>query len=120
VFPGDIERDGWLVMLERADFRQYLSQVNVFVASHHGRENGYCEEVFRYCKPDIVVISDKGIQHDTQEHCYDSHATGLDFSRSGRRYVLTTRKDGHITIEKAKGNLYTISRCSKPGGFYMV
>lgn len=109
VFPGDIERAGWLEMLKRADFRQWLSQVNVFVASHHGRENGYCEEVFQYCKPEIVVISDKSIQHDTQEHCYDSHSKGMDFSRSGRRYVLTTRCDGHITIEKAKGQPFVIS-----------
>lgn len=116
VFPGDIERAGWLVMLERADFRQYLSEVKVFVASHHGRENGYCEEVFQYCKPDIVVISDKSIQHDTQEHCYDSHSKGMDFSQSGRRYVLTTRCDGHITIEKVCGTPFTISRRSQPGG----
>jgi beta-lactamase superfamily II metal-dependent hydrolase len=109
VFPGDIERAGWLVMLERADFRQYLSEVNVFVASHHGRENGYCEEVFQYCHPEIVVISDKSIEHDTQEHCYDTHASGLVFSRDGRRYVLTTRSDGHITIEKTRGNPYTVS-----------
>lgn len=118
VFPGDIERAGWLVMLERADFRQCLSQVNVFVASHHGRENGYCEEVFRYCHPEIVVISDKSVQHDTQDHCYDSHASGLDFARSGRRYVLTTRRDGHITIEKTRGVPYRISRCAQPGGVY--
>ncbi len=113
VFPGDIERDGWLVMLERADFRQYLGQVKVFVASHHGRENGYCEEVFRYCHPEIVVISDKSIVHDTQEHCYDSHTSGIEFRRNGqsigRRYVLTTRCDGHITIEKTRGNPFTIS-----------
>jgi hypothetical protein len=113
VFPGDIERAGWLVMLERADFRQLLAQVNIFVASHHGRENGYCKEVFTFCKPDIVLISDKNIQHDSQEHCYDSHATGIDFRRNGlftgRRRVLTTRCDGHIAIEKTRGNAYTIS-----------
>lgn len=39
-------------MLKNADFRQRLAEVNVFVASHHGRENGYCEEVFQYCKPE--------------------------------------------------------------------
>jgi beta-lactamase superfamily II metal-dependent hydrolase len=109
VFPGDIERPGWLELLKRADFRQCLAQVKVFVASHHGRESGYCEEVFYYCKPDIVVISDKSIQYDTQEHCYDSHAKGMDFTRDGRRYVLTTRCDGHISMEKTRGSPFTIS-----------
>jgi hypothetical protein len=99
-------------ILEMPLFRQWLRQVTVFVASHHGRENGYCEEVFQYCHPEVVVISDKNIVHDTQEHCYDNHATGVDFWHDGqftRRYVLTTRCDGHITINKAKGNPYTIS-----------
>jgi beta-lactamase superfamily II metal-dependent hydrolase len=108
VFPGDIERPGWLEMLRLADFRQCLSQVNVFVASHHGREDGYCEEVFRCCNPDIVVISDKQIVHDTQEHCYDNHAKGISFSRDGQRYVLTTRSDGHILVEKTKGSPFSI------------
>ena len=109
VFPGDIERAGWLEMLKLSDFQQRLREVNVFVASHHGRENGYCEEVFQYCNPDIVIISDKGIQHTTQEHCYDTHAKGIRFSRDGMRYVLTTRCDGHITIDKTMGNPFTIS-----------
>jgi hypothetical protein len=56
---SDIEREGWLEMLKLPSFQQCLREVNVFVASHHGRENGYCEEVFQYCTPDIVVISDR-------------------------------------------------------------
>jgi hypothetical protein len=86
--------------------------VNVFVASHHGRENGYCEEMFQHCRPDIVIISDKKVDHNTQEHCYGTHASGIDFWRGieylGRRYVLTTRKDGHIAIEKTRANQFTI------------
>jgi len=109
VFPGDIERAGWLEMLKLPDFQQRLREVNVFVASHHGRENGYCEEVFQFCNPDIVVISDKGIQHDSQEHCYDTHAKGIRFSRDGMRYVLTTRCDGHIVIDKTRGNPFIVS-----------
>jgi beta-lactamase superfamily II metal-dependent hydrolase len=104
VFPGDLEKAGWLDHLKNPTFRQYLSRVKIFVASHHGRENGYCEEVFRWCKPDLIVISDTTKQHQSQEHCYDRHATGIEFRRNGvsigTRYVLTTRSDGHITIEQ--------------------
>jgi beta-lactamase superfamily II metal-dependent hydrolase len=104
IFPGDLERVGWLVHLENPLFRQYLSRVKVFVASHHGRDNGYCQDVFKWCKPELVIISDKGMQHDTQEHSYAQHASGQEFFRNGysigSRYVLTTRCDGHIVIEK--------------------
>jgi beta-lactamase superfamily II metal-dependent hydrolase len=49
IFPGDIERDGWPQLLRNQSFRNELLGVNVFVASHHGRRNGYCEEVMRLC-----------------------------------------------------------------------
>ena len=104
VFPGDLEKAGWTAHLKNPAFRLALSRVKVFVSSHHGRENGYCEEVFQWCKPDLIVISDTGKQYDSQEHCYDKHANGREFFRNdmsvGKRYVLTTRSDGHITIEK--------------------
>jgi beta-lactamase superfamily II metal-dependent hydrolase len=109
LFPGDLERAGWLAHLESPLFRQNLAQTQVLVASHHGRENGYCEEIFQYCAPESVIISDTAKQFDTQENCYARHAKGLIFSRDGRRCVLTTRCDGHITIEKSAGQPYTIS-----------
>jgi hypothetical protein len=49
IFPGDVEREGWLQLLWNPSFVAELRGVNVFVASHHGRENGYCEEVLDLC-----------------------------------------------------------------------
>ncbi len=97
VLPGDLEKEGWRIMLADRLFREHLRRVRVFVASHHGRENGYLPEVFNHCTPDIVVISDTAIQHDTQENCYAQHARGITMDGTNRR-VLTTRRDGHITI----------------------
>jgi hypothetical protein len=48
------------------DPRAKLANTDILVASHHGRENGYCREVFDYCHPQAVVMSDKSIVHDTQ------------------------------------------------------
>jgi beta-lactamase superfamily II metal-dependent hydrolase len=99
IFPGDLECAGWRTLLTNADFRRELSRVGVFIASHHGRENGYCEEVFDYCRPQVVIISDEPMQYDTQEHCYTQHASGISWN-GGReiRRVLTTRCDGDIRI----------------------
>ena len=97
LFTGDLETDGWLELLKRDDFRAALQQTQVFVASHHGRENGCCSEVFKYCNPFYVVISDKGYMHETQECVpfYRAHAQGGPF-RYETRHVLTTRRDGTI------------------------
>jgi hypothetical protein len=104
LFPGDLEREGWLALLERPDFRARLSDVAVLMASHHGRENGYCAEAFNYCRAHAVVISDKPIVHDTQRTVPDYRAvvrdTGVVVRTTGkRRHVLTTRRDGWIQFE---------------------
>jgi beta-lactamase superfamily II metal-dependent hydrolase len=69
----------------------------VFVASHHGRESGYCKEVFDFCQPQVAIISDESIRYDTQEHCYDDHCSGIAWG-TGRKKVFTTRSNGMISI----------------------
>lgn len=109
VFTGDLEREGWLQLLNDPSFQYHLSRVNVFVASHHGRENGYCEEVFSFCTPEIIIISDKEIVHETQKQRYAQHASGVLWDGGPqRRYVLTTRSDGMITINKEIGSEFHI------------
>lgn len=97
IFPGDIEVPGWGKLLEDVSFQNELSNVNIFLASHHGRENGYCPEVFDYCKPSVVVFSDSPIKHATQEMAslYQKHAEGISFDGE-TRYVLSTRNDGSL------------------------
>jgi beta-lactamase superfamily II metal-dependent hydrolase len=100
LFPGDLEIAGWKELLKNPNFRNDLSKVTVFVASHHGRENGCCSEVFQFCQPQAVIISDAGKQHATQETCqwYAYQATGCKTIGQVQRKVFTTRNDGHITI----------------------
>lgn len=101
LFPGDLEVAGWKEFLKNETFIDCLKRTKIFIASHHGRINGYCKEVFNYCSPDIIIISDKSIEHETQERdSYSQHANGLTFPFPiGERKVLTTRKDGKITID---------------------
>lgn len=100
VFPGDLEKDGWLALLKEPEFQNQLRQTNFFVASHHGRGSGYCEEVFKYCRPWLVLISDEAVKYDTQDTDYQQHAVGVPWNNGEKGYVLTTRSDGKITITK--------------------
>jgi beta-lactamase superfamily II metal-dependent hydrolase len=78
ILPGDLEQPGWIELLKNPYVCTLLGRVNIFVASHHGRESGYCREVFDYCSPSLVVMSDEPIQYDTQKMAgiYGQHATG--------------------------------------------
>lgn len=104
LFPGDLERAGWLQLLRNMQFRAELAAVSVLFASHHGREDGICDELFAdgLCHPWYVVISDKQKGHQTQETTdfYRSIARGAAF-RGEPRHVLTTRRDGAITFDFA-------------------
>ena len=95
--PGDLEKPGWLELLKKPDVRKLLGRVEVFVASHHGRESGYCRKVFDYCRPRLVVMSDAGIKYNTQEmaNTYGQHASGDRFGGKWRK-VITTRNDGNL------------------------
>jgi hypothetical protein len=105
MFPGDLEGDGWRALLKRDDFKQALRETHVLVASHHGRENGCCNETLPFLTNVFyVVISDKGYEHETQvtNDFYRRIAKGGHF-RQETRYVLTSRKDGRILFDFAPG-----------------
>lgn len=104
---GDLENEGWEAMLRhKPDVKAWLTRTKIFIASHHGRNNGYHSEVFQYCRPECIIISDKSVVHGTQENMstiYGTHTldTGIVFNDDflNKRKVLTTRSDGHILIQ---------------------
>ena len=57
LLPGDLRRDGWEAFLGMRSFRAGLREVNVYIASHHGREDGYHEGIFEFCRPEVIVLS---------------------------------------------------------------
>lgn len=107
LFGGDMEKPGWDKLMENPNFRRRLLDVTVYVASHHGRENGKCAQMFDWMSPEIAIISDCNKKHGTQETTcwYADRVKGIpDYSRpynalmQAQRKVFTTRKDGSITI----------------------
>ena len=106
LIPGDVETTGWRTLLQKHGFKKELEKVNYFIASHHGRESGYCREVFNYCQPMAFIFSDSEVKCATQEMAdiYRAHASGTQFNDK-TRYVLSTRKDGSILFEIQKALL---------------
>ncbi|MBZ0154908.1 MAG: MBL fold metallo-hydrolase [Alphaproteobacteria bacterium] len=107
VVPGDNEAASWKELLKKTDFVNMISDTYVFMASHHGRQSGYCLELFSALNdgaPRLCVISDAGVQDTDATQRYSCHAEGWAVdSRSTlkreNRNCVTTRTDGAIEIE---------------------
>jgi len=127
LFAGDLETKGWQALLRIPDFVADLATVTVLVASHHGRANGCCDEVFKIVRPEIVIFSDDTKQYETQETdgWYRQRVRGIpDFDSTPdpifgfkKRHVLTTRRDGTMIIQVSSSGGYMVTRARRePAG----
>jgi len=107
LIPGDNEDPSWQELLERADFRKAIRGTDVLVAAHHGRQAGFCAELFDLIRPKLTVISD-GPAPTAATAKYKAVTTGWKtFYRRGgseRRFCLTTRRDNDVVIELGRGH----------------
>lgn len=107
VIPGDNEPPSWKELLKQPDFVSMVSNAHIFMASHHGRESGYCPELFTALKNEalrLCVVSDARVQDTDARDRYTYHADGWEVgSRSypdrDTRYCVTTRTDGSVEVE---------------------
>lgn len=117
VMTGDMEGTGWRKLKEknRSLLGKMITESDCYIAAHHGRENGYDEEVVRCANPKLVVMSDHKVKYETQRGMatrYGQYARGTEIIRIQernttslfglasserlQRKVVTTRKDGDI------------------------
>lgn len=100
LLPGDAEPAAFRVLISNPEFLAALAGVNVMVVPHHGRESGYCAELFDYFTPQVCVVSDGEVQVTDATSKYSAKATGVTVINcdSGQiesnRKCLTTRNDG--------------------------
>lgn len=105
VIPGDNEKSSWEELLAKPEFREAIKDVDVYLASHHGRESGYHKEVIDILNPKLVIISDSK-KHSTTTEEYTRKARGLkvwSLDKKGEyqsedRKTLSTHNDGRINI----------------------
>jgi hypothetical protein len=105
-----MEIAGFVPLMKDPVFVHRLQRTSVFVAPHHGLVSGCCDTVASACKPYYAVISDKAHMHETQQ----THALYHAMARAGvfrgeTRHVVTTRRDGLITIDISSAHAWYIS-----------
>lgn len=102
LYGGDLGKQGWNSLLSKKYFTDWLKMTDVLIASHHGRESGYSAEIFKYCKPQLTIVSDGRFGDASAILRYSSVTSGMLVKRRNgyleNRKVVTTRKDGHIGI----------------------
>ena len=82
----------------------FAKDATILLAPHHGRTGEFCNDFFRCVNPILTVVSDKSVEHATQEES-SSVYRGRGANLNGRdRYVLTTRNDGSIVLSIVAGH----------------
>jgi len=103
LFPGDLEYAGWMALLSTPAFVSAIAGTNILIAAHHGRQQGWCAELFNFISPQLTIISD-GAAKDTSyasEYCKRSLGAKVKLASSGEikeKSVVSTRDNGHIDI----------------------
>lgn len=107
LIPGDNEPPSWKELLEDESFVEAIRGTDIFLASHHGRESGYHADLFDHFTPKLVIVSDGRFGDTSATDRYSDVAEGWTVhSRSGgssKRYCVTTRQDGVITVKVGTG-----------------
>ena len=102
ILTGDNEKCSFDELMKDNNFKKTISNADILLAPHHGRESGYHEEFVKEVYPYLVIISDKSGVNTTVSNRYTKQSFGLqvfDKDDFKERKVLTTRKDGVITIK---------------------
>jgi beta-lactamase superfamily II metal-dependent hydrolase len=105
LIPGDNEKMSWDELLAQPGFKNAIAGTDILVASHHGRENGYSDELFKFIKPQLVLISDgpEGTTSVTDWYRNSCTEQGSSVYHAGNkrfdpRWVLPTRNDGTLRV----------------------
>ncbi len=102
VVCGDNEIESLDILMGRDFFKDAVTNADVLVVPHHGRESGFHEEFVSLVNPAISIISDTKYSDASAVDKYREKTRGWKVWNSNEissdRYCLTTRNDGNIRV----------------------
>jgi competence protein ComEC len=100
--PGDNEPPSWNELKELPGFLNITENIDILLAPHHGRKSGFDNEMMKHFNPRLTVVSDGAYCDTSATSRYSDISRGWTiYKRDGtseKRFCVTTRNDGVITI----------------------
>ena len=102
VVPGDNEKCSFDELLENDSFVSAISDADVLLAPHHGRESGFHSDFFKLVNPRLTVVSDGRFCDTSANPRYTAGSRGWTVHKrdgsSRERKCLTTASDGEVVV----------------------
>lgn len=113
ITPGDIEEKGWISLYSK--YCQEVSEIikgtksRILVAPHHGRTNGYIQNMMDILRPTLILISDKRSSHETDPkfrtvasgECVDGKIVKFSSTVTSGRIKITINTLGNVYVTTA-------------------
>jgi competence protein ComEC len=98
--PGDLHSNAMDDFISHSEFSEEAKSTDLLIAPHHGHKEGYTSLwPKRIGKPYLTLISvQESDPHIAQGYSSPDFAQGVPINGQ-RRYMLTTRQDGHIKVQ---------------------
>lgn len=101
VIPGDNEKCSFDELMEKEGFNEAISNADILLAPHHGRESGYNDEFVKTVNPRLTVVSDGRFCDTSANARYTNRSRGWTVHKSSNgtsrvRKCLTTASDGEV------------------------
>lgn len=103
VIPGDNEKCSFDELLEDSNFKNAITNADILLAPHHGRESGYYKDFMDLVNPRLTIVSDGRFCETSANARYSAKSRGwLVHKKSGEskeRKCLTTNSDGEVLVK---------------------
>ncbi len=108
VIPGDNEKCSFDELLLSNRFKTAISDADILLAPHHGRESGYYLDFINLVNPRLTVVSDGRFCDTSANAKYSAKSRGWTVHKkngtSTERKCLTTNSDGEVYIKFGYNN----------------
>lgn len=104
VIPGDNEKCSFDELLSSTTFKTAITDADILLAPHHGRESGYYLDFLSLVNPRLTVVSDGRFCDTSANAKYSAKSRGWKVYKksdgiSSERKCLTTNSDGEVYIK---------------------
>jgi beta-lactamase superfamily II metal-dependent hydrolase len=107
VIPGDNEKCSFDELLDKQGFEEAITNADILLAPHHGRESGYHLDFINLVNPRLTVVSDGRFCETSANARYSEKSRGWSVKQNGEfktRKCLTTNSDGEVLVSFGYNN----------------